>query len=164
MTDERHEPLQTISAAYTFAAKFLFPAVWIGGFALMTTSLFLDPHSLGGHSPLAKWIFLLGTLSGVVLFRAAVVPLRRVRMDSNSLYVSDYHREIVVPLAAVVDVRFNYARGGAITVTLGSRTELGTQVTFLAKRRWRSPLVIDELRGAVAKAQTRGASGPATSH
>ncbi len=157
VADETPDSLQTISAPYTFAFKFLFPTVWIAGFSLMTLSLFLDPGSLGGHSPLAKWVFLVGTVAGIALIRAAVVPLRRVRMDTKSLYVSNYHKEIVVPLADVVSVRFNYARGGAITVALRSPTELGEQVTFLWKRRSRPPFVIDELRAAVAKAQTRAA-------
>src|SRR6266550_3217326 len=99
---------RTLSSAQTFWLKFVFPVAWIGGFALVTLSLFLSPSSWHGRDggppdPELKWFFLFGTIVGTAFIWWACVGLKRVRMDARALYVSNYSTEIVVPLANVAE-------------------------------------------------------------
>ena len=108
MNSEPH----TLSSAQTIVMKFVFPVVWIGGFATATLSLFLFPnswHGTDGGPPEAdmKWFFLFATVVGTVFTWWACVRLKRVRMDDRALYISNYSTEIVVPLANVAEVTEN---------------------------------------------------------
>ena len=156
---------QTISSAQTFFLKFVFPVVWIGGFAAATLSLFLGPHSWTGSDggpPEAslKWLFLFGTLVGTIFIWWACVRLKRVRMDEEALYISNYSAEIVVPLANVAEVTENrWVDSHPVTIHFHSDTSFGSQVTFMPKIRWfafwSSHPVVEEIRLAVNRATGR---------
>src|SRR5512142_460229 len=159
-----HEPY-TISSAQTFVMKFIFPAVWIGGFAATTLSLFLFPNSWhdadgGPTDPSLKWFFLVATILGTAFIWWACVRLKRVRMDTKFLYISNYSTEIVVPLANVSEVTENrWVNSHPVTIHFHSDSEFGTQVTFMPKIRWfafwSSHPVVDEIRRAVERATGR---------
>jgi hypothetical protein len=85
------------------------------------------------------------------------VRLKRVRMDDTSLYVSNYLREIQVPLRQVADVTENrWVNIHPVTIQFRSATEFGERVVFMPKRRlfgfWRSHPVVAEIRHAVDRA------------
>jgi len=153
---------RTLSSALTVAAKFLFPALWIGGFAIATATLFLFPSSWHGESgdppgPALKWIFLGVTGVGAIFIMWSGGRLKRIRMDGTALYISDYSTEIVVPLRNVAEVTENYWVGGhPVTIRFRSDTEFGSQVTFIPKARWSwfgvSHPAVNEIRLAAAQA------------
>jgi hypothetical protein len=162
--------LHTLSSAQTFVIKFVFPVVWIGSFTIAALSLFLFPnswHGADGGPPEAniKWFFLFATLVGSAFIWWACVRLKRVRMDTRALYVSNYSTEIVVPLANVAEVTENrWVNSHPVTIRFHSDTEFGSQVTFMPKVRWfafwSSHPVVEEIRRAVDLATGRNDRKP----
>jgi hypothetical protein len=158
MTSAAH----TLSSAQTFVMKFVFPIVWIAGFSALTLSLFLSPDYWTGPDgrppePGVKGAALLVTLVGTGFIYWTCVRLKRVRMDSTFLYISNYSTEIVVPLANVAEVRENrWVDSHPVTIRFHSDTQFGSQVTFMPKIRWFGfwcfHPVVEEIRGAVNRA------------
>ena len=157
---------RTLSSAQTFALKVLFPTLWIGGCAAITLSLFLAPGAWGGPDggppdPALRWVLLFATVAGSAFIWWACVRLKRVRMDDRALYISNYSKEIVVPLADVAEVTENrWLNIHPVTVAFHSDTEFGSHVVFMPKARWLgfwSPHpVVDEIHAAVKRATGRG--------
>jgi hypothetical protein len=155
----------TLSSAQTFVMKFVFPSVWIGVFAIGTLALFLLPdpwHGTDGAppDPRTKWFFLLATLLGTGFIWWLCIPLKRVRMDSTALYVSNYATDIVVPLTSVAEVTENrWVNIHPVTIHFHADTEFGSEVTFMPKVRWfalwTSHPVVEEIRRAATRATGR---------
>jgi hypothetical protein len=79
--------------------------------------------------------------------------LKRVRLDGQCLYVSNYLREISIPLANVRDVTENrWVNFHPITIYFQNTTEFGDKIVFMPKPRyfdfrfWRSYPIVAELR------------------
>jgi hypothetical protein len=157
--------LHTLSSAQTFVMKYVFPPVWIGGFALTTLSLFLSPSSWhdaegGPTDPSLKWFFLVATILGTVFIWWACARLKRVRMDGRFLYISNFSTEITIPLVKVSDVTENrWVNIHPVTLHFHSDTEFGSEVVFMPKIRWfafwSSHPVVEEIRRAVQRATGR---------
>ena len=155
-----------LSSRQTFIMKVLFPILWIGGFAAATLSLFLSPDSWhgaegGGADAETKWTFLAVTIAGSFFIWWTCVRLKRIRMDDRALYISNYLREIVVPLGNVAEVTENrWINIHPVTLVLHTETEYGSRVVFMPKVRWfafwSSHPVVEEVRKAVARATGRG--------
>ena len=159
---------RTLSIRSTFCMKFVLPVLWIGAFTAATLSLFLSPESwrdANGDVPGGmKWVFLSMTLLGAGVFALVWMPIKRVRMDDGSLYISNYRTEIIVPLANVAEVTESRWRGNhPATIRFRSATRFGSRVTFMPKIRWfyfwRPHPVVEEIRAAVRRAS--GASDEA---
>jgi len=156
MTDPR-----TLSIRSTFYMKFILPILWIGAFTAVTLSLFLSPESwryANGDDPGGlKWVFLFMTLLGTAVFGSVWMPLKRVRMDDGSLYISNYLTEVIVPLANVAEVTESRWLGNhPVTIHFRSATRFGSRVTFMPKIRWfyfwPPHPVVEEIRAAVRRA------------
>lgn len=131
--------LKTLSSGQTFIAKFIFPAIWISMFGAATLGMWLHPaHNSAGAMPedqgllfLALWIF--GTL--FLLFGPA--RLKRVRVDAKTLYVSNYFREIAVPVENISDVTENWLLNWhPVRVHFRDSTAFGSRVVFMPRLRW----------------------------
>ena len=156
--------LHTLSSAQTFVMKFIFPIMWIGGFTIATLSFFVLPRSWnsGGvpPDPQMKWFFLLATVIGTAFISWLCVPLKRVQMDARALYVSNYFRDVVVPLTNVADVTENrWINIHPVTIHFHTDTEFGPHVTFMPKVRWfalwSSHPVVEDIRRAVNRVTGR---------
>jgi hypothetical protein len=155
-----------LSSRETFIMKVLLPILWIGGFAAATVSLFLFPDAWhgadgGAPDPGMKWTFLAITSVGALFIWWTSIRLKRVRMDDHALYISNYAKEIVVPLANVVEVTENrWINIHPVTVVFHAETEFGSRIVFMPKVRWfafwSSHPVVDDIRRAVARATGRG--------
>jgi hypothetical protein len=146
---------RTLSSALTFWAKFLFPAVWISGFGLGTTVLWLGDLVDKNHAtapPQMKFAFLAGWILGTTFILWTSAGLKRVRMDERQLYVSNYFREIDVHFSAIADVKQNrWINSRPITIYFRDATEFGDKATFMPKQRiqfqlWRTDPIVNELR------------------
>jgi hypothetical protein len=156
---------RTLSSSQTSIMKFLFPIIWIGGFAGGTAWLFLSPDSLqtgqdGPPDPSMKWLFLVATIVGTIFIWWGCVRLKRVRMDDKALYISNYSREAIVPFANVAGVTENrWINIHPVTIQFHADTDFGSQVTFMPKTRWfafwSSHPVVEEIRLAVSRATGR---------
>jgi len=157
---------RTISSAQTYLMKVVFPVLWIGAFATVTALLFSGGGGFTDEAgnppdPAEKWTFLVATLAGGAFIYWACIRLKRVALDDQALYISNYHREIVVPLR---DIEFvtesRWINIHPITIHLQRDTEFGTRIVFMPKVRWfafcSSHPIVAELRAAAAR--SRGAS------
>ena len=146
--------MKTLSSAQTFLMKVLFPAVWISGFGLGTLWLWLGTmHGKNGALPPdeMKWQFLLAWIAGSAFILWGCAGLKRVRMDSVNLYISNYLREISVPLTMISDVTENrWINIHPGTIHFRNATRFGQKVTFMPTIRlfglWSSHPVVTELR------------------
>jgi hypothetical protein len=146
---------RTLSSAWTFWLKFIFPAVWIPVFGLVTIQLWLG-NLVGGNNalppPQMKFMFFGAWVLGTTFILWASAGLKRVRIDERQLYVSNYIREICVPFGEITDVRQNrWLNSRPITIHFRDATEFGGKATFMPKQRiqllfWRAHPVVDELK------------------
>jgi hypothetical protein len=144
---------RSLSSAWTFSAKFLFPAMWILCFGFGTILLWSDRlvDSSGAISPpQVKYLFLGMWILGTTFILWTSVGLKRVRIDERRLYVSNYVREIDVPFSAITDVRQNrWLSSRPITICFRDATEFGDKAAFMPKQRiqfWRIDPVVNELK------------------
>lgn len=143
---------RTLSSSQTLLMKCVFPVMWISVFGFGTLGLFaggfrgannsLPPESM-------KWAFLAGWIGGTMFIYWGCVRLKRVRIDGTWLYVSNYVREIRIPLEAIANVTENrWLNIHPVTIHLRSVSEFGDRIIFMPKVRmfhWRSHPVVEEL-------------------
>ncbi len=146
---------RTLSSAWTFWMKFVFPAIWISGFGIVAILISfggLNDRSNTMPPPQTKFVFLGTWILVTTLVLRISAGLKRVRMDDRQLYVSNYIREISVPFSEITDVRQNrWINSRPITIYFRDATEFGGKATFMPKWRmqllfWRTDPVVSELR------------------
>jgi hypothetical protein len=155
---------RTLSSRWTFIQKWIFPIVWSVGFGFVTMQMFLHPETFvyngvrGGAGPAARIIFVGAWLVGTAMAVAFGWRLKRVRVDGSDLLVSNYLREIRVPLTSVRSVEDQFIRiFPQVYVEFIAPTPMGRRISFLG--RWRllhttpPSAVRDELRRLVAEAK-----------
>lgn len=150
-----NESPRTLSSAQTFLMKVIFPAVWICGFGAGTLGLWFGamrgPGGTGAP-PFMKWQFLAAWVAGSAFILWCCASLKRVRIDREFLYVSNYRREIMVPLSTIEAVTENrWINIHPVTVRFRVPTEFGQQIKFMPTARfwgWSSHPVVAELRSA----------------
>ena len=127
--------MKTISSAMTFRMKVLFPCVWILLFGAGT--MYLGAGALHGNQgedlpEFMKWEFLVMWVIGALFLLKTCVGLKRVCLDSTQLRVSNYRREISIPLTLIADVTQNrWLNLHPITIHFRGPTEFGQAVTFI---------------------------------
>ena len=92
-----------LSSRWTFCYKFVFPTLWVGGFACATLLMFARPDNLVGSGD-ARWVFLFVTLVGSGVIYWACGRLKRVILADSTLAISNYRETIEVPLRDVESV------------------------------------------------------------
>lgn len=144
--------MRTLSSAQTFLMKVVFPVVWITGFGLGTLVLWVGAmHGSNGESPPYndKWWFLIAWIAGSTFLLWGCARLKKVRMGGGHLYVSNYWREIKVPVAAIASVTENrWTNIHPVTIHFRVRTEFGQRIIFMPSVRllpWASHPVVQEL-------------------
>lgn len=140
-------PPQPISSSSTAIEKFVFPVIMLLGTDALAAWLYL-PHLLPDWlppPPALNWLpSQIAPLMVHILFWAIwaclvflvcwnAVVIKRVRTDWQNLYVSDYRKEITIPIAAVVEVRENrwFALDPA-AIVLDEDTQWGRVIRFAA--------------------------------
>ena len=142
--------LRTISSRQTFFVKFVQPIVWIGGFGIGVVAASFAAIVGTLPAPLA-WLFLAVWALGTIIFMRLLAPLKKVSIAGNSLVISNYRREITVPLAEIDGVTQNrWLNFHPVTIRLRHDTEFGRTITFMPKARfllpWSSHPIVSELR------------------
>ena len=147
-------PLKTLSSAQTLLMKVLYPVIWISVCGIVTHGLWLGKiHENNGVLPPyeTRWLFLAVGVVGTVFSLWTLAGLKRVRVDSKNLYVSNYLREISIPLTMITDVTENHwINIHPVTVHFRTVTEFGQKITFMPTIRffglWSSHPVVAELK------------------
>jgi len=140
--------------------KFIIPVVWIGGFGFGTAMLFRGANAFGDRPPPPdmKWLFLVALPVASIFMYWSCGRLMRVVMTERELRISNYRREIVVPLSEVDEVtEIRWLSVHPVTVQFVRRTDFGHRVVFMPTSRpfalFSSHPIVAELRAAVATAK-----------
>ena len=147
-------PAQAVlSSRQTYFMKVILPVVWIGGFGAGTAFLWAG----NGAPDQMKWTFLTVLIVGIVSFWWMCAPLKKVRIDGGTLYISNFRKEIALPLDDVERVSENrWVNFRPVTIHLRRATEFGNKIEFMPKARfilpWQSHPVVDEIRQMVTAA------------
>jgi hypothetical protein len=148
---------RTLSHPMTPLMKFILPLFWIAGFGYGTLMLWLHPRTVefngvrGGAPSGFPWLFLLAFAGGTFALISFALPLKRVVLTEQGLYVSNYRTEIVIPFNIIEAVRQRRLFGGGI-IQLDLRRDLGlgTVVKFMPPARrlafWKEDEIVAELR------------------
>ena len=156
----------------TIPMKVIIPPIWIGLFVVGTILLFVAGDQFKdqyGNSPdpIVKWVVFLATILGSAAMYKWGIMLKRVRMDSDALYISNYLREITVPLRNVERVTENYwlVNPHHVTIQFNFETDFGSQVVFMPKVKWRAFLsshpIVAELQVASVRSRDTSPQAPA---
>ena len=90
----------------------------------------------GLESPSA-WILLLVWIAGSAFLLWDSFRLKAVSVDENLLYVSNYLKEIAIPLSHIYDVTENiWLNTHPVSIYLKSPSEFGGRIVFMPKTRF----------------------------
>lgn len=156
-----------LSSVLTFFWKFIFPVLWFSGSGVITVLAFTESQ---GFTHRDLWVSPVSwALSCFLCFLLQTVRLKRVRMDGEFLYLSNYLRQAKVPLCdvwsvGVLTVRVPLTKGLGelalkpfVVVEFQGETPFGNRIVFAARgifvapEPWTHP-VVQEIRQAVDRA------------
>jgi hypothetical protein len=84
-----------------------------------------------------KFVFLLFWIVGIAFIYWSCIRLKDVSVDDNFLYVSNYMKEISIPLSDIHDVTENiWVNIHPVTIHLKSPSEFGDKIIFMPKVRY----------------------------
>jgi hypothetical protein len=146
-----------LSSRQTYVMKVIFPIVWIGGFGAGTAVMWAG----NGAPDQMKWTFLAALIAGSLSTWWICVPLKKVSVDGGMLYVSNYLKEIALPLDIIERVSENrWINIRPVTLYFRRSTDFGNKIVFMPKTRimwpWSSHPVVDEIRRMVMVATGEG--------
>lgn len=137
--------VELLSSHQTFFYKFIFPPIWIGasGLGLMKA---------GFGAPARAWpIVLVGWIVAIGFVYWSCARVKRVSIDEQFLYVSNYFNEIAIPFSDIGDVTQNpWSNNQHVTIRFKVPNEFGGAIVFMPRFRFfpfagRHP-VVDRLK------------------
>jgi len=148
---------RVISSRDTFFAKVVVSAVLLTGVAWLVwwtwrQAVHPGPHGVSALEIASRLVAIVGTT--LILFRG-FIPLKRVILSDTSLHVSNFLREVVVPLRDVESVHQRAGSDALIIVHFARRTAFGRRIMFSGIG-WRPPQphpIVAELSASVAAAK-----------
>lgn len=116
--------MELLSSYQTFFSKFIFPLIWIGASALsLKSALRAGPKA---------WSFILAWMAVAGFVCWTCVRLKRVSIDEQFLYVSNYFNEIAIPFSDIGDVTQNrWMNNKQVTIHFKGPTEFGSAIIFM---------------------------------
>lgn len=129
--------MRNLSSDWTWFHKFVFPGLWISAFTIVTVGMFLQDDKNQARD--GRWFFLGMTIVGATFLYWSVIRLKKVSLDGDRLVVSNYRREIQVPLRDVEKVTGSVMMNPElIWVHFRHPTDFGTKILFMPPTRlWR---------------------------
>lgn len=132
-----------VSSAQTVFVKFVEPLIWLAltvpAAAMLFLGAFPKTHALLFPDGLADWLrwpIAAAWLAAGLFMIACGIGLKRVAVDGDTIRISDYFREIELPLASVVGVsETRWLRTNPVTIEFAEETPFGRFVTFMPKAR-----------------------------
>lgn len=123
-----------LSSLQTILVKFVLPGFWIPVWGLVVFRVFFGDSE--DPDPMAKWAILFMWVMGSAIFYWTGVRLKDVSVDDNFLYVSNYLKEIVLPLSEIYDVTESvWINIHPVTIHLKSPSQFGDKIVFMPKSR-----------------------------
>lgn len=157
--------MKQISSRLTFFHKFILP-LW---FILGVTDILYWSGNTRKIGPDTEPYFLPLMLIGFCIWTLWLGwPLKKVSIFGDKLYVSNFRKEIAVPISEIVNVRGNILTDPQrVTIYLRNETEFGSKIRFIAKYRWfacwtKHPIVNELLDMAGSQTETQYLTPPGT--
>ena len=123
--------VERLSSVQTFASKFILPPVWFCayGFAVVKT---MNAANLGSWLGIfAIWV------AGAGYMYWSGVRLKKISIDDQFLFVSNYLTEIAVPFSLIGDVTSHkWLNHNLATIHFKSATEFGDRIIFMPPYRF----------------------------
>jgi hypothetical protein len=128
---------QQLSSEWTYFYKILFARFWIGGFGLGTIFLFFAAVAGDSFAKDSFPIFLFGLFVGSSFIYWGLARLKKVTLDGDTLLVSDFSKQIEIPLRNVDRVTGSiFMSPELVWLHFQLPTEFGNKVIFMAPMRW----------------------------
>ena len=148
---------RVISAPDTFFAKVVLSAGLLIGVAWLGWAIRREVMHPGPDGVSASTIgnYLFGIVGATWFLFRWFIPLKRVILSDTSLHVSNFLREVVVPLRDVESVHQRKGTETVIIVRFVRRTAFGRRIVFSGIG-WKPPQphpIVAELRAVVAAAK-----------
>jgi hypothetical protein len=129
--------MRNLSSSWTWFYKFAFPTLWIGGFGLGTVAMFVAPDSWSADPREVRWLFLALLLAGTSIIYWSAIRVKKVALDVDSLLISNFRRELRVPLHNVKRVSGSiFWHPELIWLHFRYPTDFGPKVLFIAPMRF----------------------------
>jgi hypothetical protein len=121
-----------LSSLQTFLNKIVFPLIWIPVWGFGTVMMFFGSlEGRNGEAP-PKWFFLGAWVVGTAFIYWTCIRLKEVSVDDHFLYVSNYLKEIAIPLSDIYDVTENvWINLHPVTIHLRTPSEFGNKIVFM---------------------------------
>ena len=125
---------RTISSRLTILNKYIAPLMYF----LMAGFVIGDGVSTNWDRNQSQgWFFLIFWIVTLSVICYSYVPLKRVAIDDEFFYVSNYIKETTVPLADVKSVIESFwLPHHRVTIRFNSRSAFGRRIVFMPKRRF----------------------------
>jgi hypothetical protein len=154
---------KTLSSSTTFFQKFILSGILISIACLLLYVLIWELlQKCEGLSWLAAVCELIAIGSGIAccyLVTLVTIPLKKVSVDARNLYISNYSREITVPLSDIEQVKELYEfKFKPILIYLKRPGVFGQKIKFMPHIKlkwWEEHPVVDELLQAAVQEQIR---------
>jgi hypothetical protein len=145
--------MKRLSSPFTFFNKFIVPAIIIGvGLYVLLMSLFTLAFS-NSENPETLRLILFSCLwlaASFLLLYHINFRLKRVSLNEGCLLVSNYAREIKIPLLNIETVKgISHGYWTSVTVRLKEASEFGVKIMFIPGFYYKD--VVAELENAVAE-------------
>jgi hypothetical protein len=115
--------------------KIVLPGFWTTVFGVATINGFILSDE--GPQSSAAWASLLVWIAGSAFLLWDAVRLKVVNVDEHFLYVSNFLKEIVIPLANIYDVTENiWLNTHPVTIHLKRPSEFGDRIVFMPKSKF----------------------------
>ena len=130
--------MQHVSSSLTLFLKYGFPIGWIVFFGAMTAAFWLigDINVVAGL-PIGKFRLIITAffLSGVLLLYWSVMRIKRVEMDEQFFYVTNYFKNVRYPYHQIEKiVEKDYLLFRTVHIYLKQAATFGKKITFIASR------------------------------
>lgn len=127
-----------VSTNLTLFFKFFIPVFWIVFFGSFTLAVFAYGAELGSlfGRPSFKWGTLASFSGGVLLLALTLMRLKRVELNEDFVYVTDYFRSYRYPwhnIAAIEESDFMFIR--LVRITFKTPGKFGRRIRFMASHR-----------------------------
>ena len=121
-----------LSSKQTFLLKIILPSVFITMWLAMTLAIIFTARK----DELLPLVFIFPALAvfGTAAMYFSVMKYKKVAVDGRFLYVSNYRKEITIPVSEIADVtEVKWIRTRPITIHLKNDSEFGRKIVFTPK-------------------------------
>jgi hypothetical protein len=125
--------MKRLSTSATLILKLFFPVFWAVFFGSFTLAILFFQ---GGDPLIKNPYFKMGSLGfylmGLLIIYFTLWQLRRVEVDEEAFYVTDYFKTIKIPFPLVLKVTENdYLLFSTLTLHLHKKGHFGKKITFV---------------------------------